>query len=831
MKSKNTHLSRICGLLFSKASVFALLAVALVLSPMAAYGATVTLAWDANTEPDLAGYKIHYGTASGVYSHTIDVGNVTEHILTELDDGVTYYLAATAYDVDDNESGYSDELVHTTDAPNHNPDTPSVPNSPSNGYTQTSYTFSTSASDTDGDALEFRFDWGDDSTSDWGAASQNHSWSSIGIFCVKAQARDSQGAVSGWSDCRSITIAEDTHVITASAGANGSISPSGSLTVSDGASRTFTIRADANHHVQNVLVDGVSVGSITSYTFTAVTENHTIAASFSADNLSPAASAGPDQTVNEGTVVNLRGANSTDSDGSITAYVWSQISGPPVHLSNSGQVEASFISPNVDVSGDTLVFELIVTDNEGLQDTDRCTVFVTREPIADSDGDGVPDDQDDFPYNGDEYLDTDGDGEGNNADTDDDNDGMPDTWELLYGLDPLIDDAADDPDGDEISNINEFNLGSEPNFNENNFAPDAPQLLAPNDNETVGLAPFLETAEFYDANIGDVHGESQWKIIRVDDAFCVFDVTTSSSLTQLKVPKLILEQDTLYSWQVKFLDNQGTASSWSEIRYFTTEFIEEDSDGNGVLDHQEVDMTIDLDKNGTPDRNQEDIKCITTGTGEFKLGISVGEDENADSIISLQSESPDDAESLISDQNGPAFIAFGLIHFKLLVDQPGAEILATIYLSQAAYDDGIWYKYDPVNDEWFDYSEFVEISNDRKTVYLTLRDGGFGDADGIENGIIVDPLALRTATDHSSGGDFILDNVAENLDPTGACFISAAGSQPKDFSKVIPRRELSLVFILMVLALIGKVISSSRKQYRRPGRGISLMEGWRNSQG
>ena len=41
-----------------------LLAFALLLSPMVAYGAAVTLAWDANTEDDLAGYKIHYGTTS-----------------------------------------------------------------------------------------------------------------------------------------------------------------------------------------------------------------------------------------------------------------------------------------------------------------------------------------------------------------------------------------------------------------------------------------------------------------------------------------------------------------------------------------------------------------------------------------------------------------------------------------------------------------------------------------------------------------------------------------------------------------------------------------------
>ncbi|MGD9289987.1 MAG: hypothetical protein PVG74_20375, partial [Desulfobacterales bacterium] len=197
-----------------------------------------------------------------------------------------------------------------------------------------------------------------------------------------------------------------------------------------------------------------------------------------------------------------------------------------------------------------------------------------------------------------------------------------------------------------------------------------------------------------------------------------------------------------------------------------------------------------------------------------------------------ESETADETELFPSEQDGPNFLAFGLIHFKLLVKEPGADVLVTFFLSQPAYDDGIWYKYDPVNDEWFDYSEFIDFSDDRKTFYLTLTDGGFGDADGIENGIIVDPLALRTATDHSSGGDFILENVAENLDPTGTCFISAVGSQPKDFSVDNPRRELSFVFIMMVLVLIGKVISSSRKQRRRrPGRGISLMEGWRNSEG
>ena len=77
-----------------------------------AYSKEITLAWDANTEPDLAGYKIYYGTTSRKYGEPIDVKNVTEVTLTGFDAGVTYYFAATAYDDDDNESAYSEELVH-----------------------------------------------------------------------------------------------------------------------------------------------------------------------------------------------------------------------------------------------------------------------------------------------------------------------------------------------------------------------------------------------------------------------------------------------------------------------------------------------------------------------------------------------------------------------------------------------------------------------------------------------------------------------------------------------------------------------------------------------
>ena len=71
-----------------------------------------------------------------------------------------------------------------------------------------------------------------------------------------------------------------TYTITASAGLNGSISPTPSATVNYGANQTFTITPDTNYHVADVLVDSVSVGAVSSYTFTNVTANHTISATF-----------------------------------------------------------------------------------------------------------------------------------------------------------------------------------------------------------------------------------------------------------------------------------------------------------------------------------------------------------------------------------------------------------------------------------------------------------------------------------------------------------------------------------------------------------------------
>jgi len=73
------------------------------------------------------------------------------------------------------------------------------------------------------------------------------------------------------------------YTITASAGSNGAISPSGAVVVNQGSGQTFTITPDANYLVADVKVDGASVGAVNTYTFSNVTENHNIEASFAED--------------------------------------------------------------------------------------------------------------------------------------------------------------------------------------------------------------------------------------------------------------------------------------------------------------------------------------------------------------------------------------------------------------------------------------------------------------------------------------------------------------------------------------------------------------------
>jgi IPT/TIG domain/Fibronectin type III domain/Bacterial TSP3 repeat len=90
------------------ATVFGVLAVSGVAAAQSA-----TLAWNANTETDLAGYRVEYGTVAGSPTTTVDVGNVTQRQFTGLQAGVTYYFRVRALNTSNLQSGPSAEVSYT----------------------------------------------------------------------------------------------------------------------------------------------------------------------------------------------------------------------------------------------------------------------------------------------------------------------------------------------------------------------------------------------------------------------------------------------------------------------------------------------------------------------------------------------------------------------------------------------------------------------------------------------------------------------------------------------------------------------------------------------
>ncbi len=103
-------------------------------------------------------------------------------------------------------------------------------------------------------------------------------------------------------------------------------------------------------------------------------------------NTAPVANAGPDQTVERNVLVTLDGSGSSDSDGTVTGYAWTQTGGTGVALSSGSAAMPTFTSPNT-AAGENLTFSLVVTDNDGATsnaDTVVITVTANSAPTADA---------------------------------------------------------------------------------------------------------------------------------------------------------------------------------------------------------------------------------------------------------------------------------------------------------------------------------------------------------------------------------------------------------------------------------------------------------------
>jgi len=141
----------------------------------------------------------------------------------------------------------------------------------------------------------------------------------------------------------------------------------------------------------NVGPDGASLAFTLTVTDTYGLQNSdSCIVNISWQNEPPTAIVSPDfREVIEGTLVILDGSASTDSDDGIASYLWSQVDGLPVSLSDPTSVITTFTAPKTDSLGKNLKFNLTIKDCGGLQGTGDSVIYVSQyelsnnSPIAD----------------------------------------------------------------------------------------------------------------------------------------------------------------------------------------------------------------------------------------------------------------------------------------------------------------------------------------------------------------------------------------------------------------------------------------------------------------
>jgi chitinase len=399
-------------------------------------------------------------------------------------------------------------------------------------------------------------------------------------------------------------------------------------------------------------------------------------------------------------------------------------------------------------------------------------------PIIDDSDDAPAISHDEYTDDDSEYADADCDDTGNLQDVDDN--GMSDEWEYEVETDPA-DTAA-------------------------NIVPDRPEIAAVDATERVGLTPVLVSGTYFDPD-NDDHHLSQWQISTESNfASLIMDLTTQYHLTAFTVGEMVLDADTRYYWRVRYIDSRDGQSSWSQPSNFTTLTADQtdDSNADGIPDAQAVDQAVDLNRNGVPDILEANMMSVNTVEGQSVVSIQGMSDDF--SLVSLKSL-PSDA---ISDQS--VKLEFGLIGFKIYLQEGVNTATLNVYFSEPLEDGADPYKYS-ADTGWTIYEDVI-FSPDRKRVTLTLVDGGNGDEDGVENGVIVDPFGIAQTDTESAAPDnasLATGPPASAASGINGCFISAATGQGIGGQQI---RQIAAFIMMMCVFPVGALLVQKIKAVR-----------------
>jgi hypothetical protein len=164
----------------------------------------------------------------------------------------------------------------------------------------------------------------------------------------------------------SATFTQITYTITGSAGTGGSINPSGNIILNYGSNRTFTISPDFGFKVADVKVDNVSAGAVSTYTFSNITTDHTISATFTTATYSITAGAGSGGSINPSGVATVtHGTNHTYTITPVTGYKISDVKVDNITVGDVSSYTFSNITSNHSISATFAILTYTLTSFAG----------------------------------------------------------------------------------------------------------------------------------------------------------------------------------------------------------------------------------------------------------------------------------------------------------------------------------------------------------------------------------------------------------------------------------------------------------------------------------
>jgi uncharacterized repeat protein (TIGR02543 family) len=265
----------------------------------------------------------------------------------------------------------------------------------------------------------------------------------------------------------------------------------------------------------------------------------------------------------------------------------------------------------------------------------------------------------------------------------------------------------------------------------------------------------------------------------------VFEVGNPENLYELPVLDFFLEPGTQYCWKAKFVNENGVESDWSIIDCFITRSDDpDDKNQNGIPDKQEItDPTVDMNGNKVPDKNEIGPSFLAVKRGD---GGTVGVEKASDNIQALRNLEWIDLTGFVSKPPSDLEFPTGMITYKLETAKVGDTVKVKLYYSGIIPANVLLYKYDQIKG-WYQYTHAVISGN---TILLTLTDGGQGDADGVANGVIIDPFGLALKKVPAPPAEEGSDN----------CFITTAADASKS----------GFALIFMAIAAAAAILSLRR---------------------